>query len=1265
MKRDRLELLFLALLAAASACAEGTVAGSQQVVPAIASFAPTATLVPAGHATALTAVFLHGTGTIDHGLGAVTSGVPISTGALTADTTFTLTVTGEGGATATRTASVSVVHWPDPVISAFSTGQSPIDPGQTTTLTATYHGGTAAIDQGVGTVQSGVAITVGPLTASTTYTLTVTNAAGATTNAQVTVSVRQPAPPAVTAFAAAQSPIASGSVTTLTATFSGGTGIIQPGDLSIASGMPVAVGPLTATTTFTLTVTGAGGTSSATTAVEVLPAPTIATFSAAAAVVTTGGTTSLLATFSGGTGLLSPGNVAVTSGVSVAVGPLVATTTYTLTVTNAVGVSASRTTNVSVAAAPTITGFAAARSPLTAGAGTTLTATFAGGSGTIDHGLGQVTSGVPVPTGLLAASATFTLTVANAAHSSVQRPVTVTVVPPPAVTAFAASPGTVTTGGSASLTATFSGGGGVITPGGIPVTSGTPVTVGPLAASTTYTLTVTNAAGDAVSQQVGVSVVPPSTITSFEAAATSVPHRGTTTLTAVFPTGTGSVDQGVGPVTSGAPVTVGPLTATTAFRLTVISSGGVTATADVVVNVDPAPSITTFAPVKSPVTLGDGTELTASYANGAGIVTPGNLPLPSGSRVAIGPLLADASFLLTVTNGAGESVTQTASVAVVPAPAITGFTASPGSISAGEASTLTPTFSGGVGTVDHALGVVTSGAGLSTGALGATASYRLTVANAAGTEATRDVTVTVVPRPAITAFAAGPGTVTAGGSTQLTATFSGGVGVITPGDVPVSSGTPVTVGPLAASTTYTLTVTGAAGVVVTAEAPVTVVEAPAIASFTPPVATVAAGGSITLTPTFTGGTGTVDHGVGAVASGVPVTVGPLLGSTIYTLTVTNAAGATATRTASVTVQPPVGTIAFTTQGASFSPVIVVTGSPTILWTFPDGSTSSSPRPTVSWGSAAHRITTLQVTPWTAVHRVNIGYDGGDGGPLDGEHVPDQQVSAVSGLEVLAPALVEWFSSYNLITALDFSNFVSLQDVEAFKSASLATVKVANTPALSRLCLEQTALAGVLDLTGSPNLADLRGADSSGGYTDIDWGAGPYASTWHICVRKNPQFVDRNMFADTSRWPSIAELWIWDTNQTGTLRVPSTHPSRPVSILAEDNAYTSVDLRGALQNPTQSGEVRLLHNAVTSIDLTGCVQVTSLDMRDNALTAQAKDTILATLDGLGRDAASVPLAARPPKVDLSGLPQPTAAGMASAASLEAKGWTVLVGPTMTP
>jgi hypothetical protein len=45
----------------------------------------------------LTAVFSNGTGFIDHGVGSVASGVGVSTGPVTAATTFTLTVTNEFG----------------------------------------------------------------------------------------------------------------------------------------------------------------------------------------------------------------------------------------------------------------------------------------------------------------------------------------------------------------------------------------------------------------------------------------------------------------------------------------------------------------------------------------------------------------------------------------------------------------------------------------------------------------------------------------------------------------------------------------------------------------------------------------------------------------------------------------------------------------------------------------------------------------------------------------------------------------------------------------------------------------------------------------------------------------------------------------------------------------------------------------------------------------------------------------------------------------
>src|ERR1035441_1137697 len=75
----------------------------------------------------------------------------------------------------------------------------------------------------------------------------------------------------------------------------------------------------------------------------------------------------------------------------------------------------------------------------------------------------------------------------------------------PTVTSFVANPTTVTVGGSTSLTAVFSNGTGVITPGNLTVTSGTPVTVSPTT-TTVYTLTVTPSLGTAITQTTTVSI---------------------------------------------------------------------------------------------------------------------------------------------------------------------------------------------------------------------------------------------------------------------------------------------------------------------------------------------------------------------------------------------------------------------------------------------------------------------------------------------------------------------------------------------------------------------------------------------------------------------------------------------------------------------------------------------------------------------------------------------------------------------------------------
>jgi hypothetical protein len=435
---------------------------------------------------------------------------------------------------------------------------------------------------------------------------------------------------------------------------------------------------------------------------------------------------------------------------------------------------------------------------------------------------------------------------------------------------------------------------------------------------------------------------------------------------------------------------------------------------------------------------------------------------------------------------------------------------------------------------------------------------------------------------------------------------------------------------------------------------------PAILSFTAAQTSLLEGSATTLTAVFLNGTGSIDHGLGPVTSGVAIATGNLDASTTYTLTVTNAIGRSATAQVTVTAAP-LPRIQFTTEGAQFAPVLVLRDPAEVLWTWADGSTSSSLTPTKDYGSAASRNCTLLVTPWSALQRINLGYDAGDGGSGSIEMVPDQQVSAVQGLELVAPTLGQWCSSYNQLTALDFSHFVQLDTIECYLSQTLASVNLADTPALKRACFEDCNLSA-LDLSQSPALEDLRGAVNA--YTTIQFGT-VGAQTWHICVRDNPQMTTPNLFADLTQFPRISELFIWNDNQSGTLRIPASHPTMGVSLQGDGNHYSTLDLHGALQNPGSSAAVSFRNNQLSSVNLTGCTQITELFLENNQLSADAADSILATLDGLGRDrASSGPWASL--MINLSGNAAPSSTGYDHAVSLAAKGWTITAtGWTLTP
>jgi hypothetical protein len=96
-----------------SGCGSGGGQNTTVAAPSIISFTASLFTIPSGTASMLTAVFTNGTGSVNQSVGAVASGIPVSTGNLSATTTFTLTVTTSAGSAVTQQVTVTVT--PPPV----------------------------------------------------------------------------------------------------------------------------------------------------------------------------------------------------------------------------------------------------------------------------------------------------------------------------------------------------------------------------------------------------------------------------------------------------------------------------------------------------------------------------------------------------------------------------------------------------------------------------------------------------------------------------------------------------------------------------------------------------------------------------------------------------------------------------------------------------------------------------------------------------------------------------------------------------------------------------------------------------------------------------------------------------------------------------------------------------------------------------------------------------------------------------------------------
>lgn len=342
-------------------------------------------------------------------------------------------------------------------------------------------------------------------------------------------------------------------------------------------------------------------------------------------------------------------------------------------------------------------------------------------------------------------------------------------------------------------------------------------------------------------------------------------------------------------------------------------------------------------------------------------------------------------------------------------------------------------------------------------------------------------------------------------------------------------------------------------------------------------------------------------------------------------------------------------IIFYSNGSTFSPIISVVGNAEILWIFDDSTTSSSVHPFKDYGSDSLRMNRLYVNPWSSLKGINLGYDAKDSGTDTIPLLPDQKVSKVDNLELVAPYLEYWCSSYNMFDSLNFNNFINIKTIECYQSKKVQKVSLKNTPKLRRLCLEDNDLQE-LDISDCISLEDLRAAVNE--YEDIVF-SNSTEELWHICTRRSYRVKNRYMFENLERFPSLRELWIWDTNQTGEFQLHATSIDK-FSIYAHENYYSKLDLSGSLRNANSWAIINFESNQLESVDVSGCIQIYDLLLANNRLLPDSVDKVLRQLDEFGD-------VLRPDyrSVDLRGNSSPTIAGLHHKSNLESRGWKVYI------
>ena len=636
--------------------------------------------------------------------------VNATTGAITAVapgyTTITASQAAAGGFNSSSSQSSTLQVVPSPVITSFTASSSSLIAGASTRLTPVFSNGTGTINT-LGTVYSGTSYTVAP-SASTTYTLTVTNSALAVSSTVTqslpitvnaipipTLAFNQTYPVSATSFS-----LGAFSTFTNTATtnYTGPNyGIIKYSSSNTAvASVDQLTGVVTTylqgTVTITATQVASVGYNAAVSKsynITVVANP-IAQSLVSTRDLIVGQQGVIIPSFLNGTGYIA-GIGTVVSGQAYVISPT-ASTTYTLIVTNSLGrtATASATTTVIPLASPTLTFIRP--TAVTLSVGDTLLNTALSTSPGINYGgVTYVSSNTSVATvgsgsGLVTASTvgTTTITATQAAralwNNSATGSYTVTVVNLPVASSITLGSNTVVLGTSTTITPVFTGGTATLTGVTGTITSGTSYTITPTS-SAYYFLTVTNAAGAKSTKLLYLTVTPPPAGTiSFATGSFNLTQNATATNVATASL-TGS---GFGAITYSTSNTAIATVNSTTGAVTGVSPGSAIITAtqlasvgknsyssqSYAVNVIAAPVITSFVAGSSSLIQGQSTTVVGVFSGGTATLTNTTGPIYTGHSYTIYPTIngsgppGTAVYTLSVTNIANTTVTQNVNIAL-------------------------------------------------------------------------------------------------------------------------------------------------------------------------------------------------------------------------------------------------------------------------------------------------------------------------------------------------------------------------------------------------------------------------------------------------------------------------------------------------------------------------------------------------------------------------------------------------------------------------